>query len=112
MRPTGPRLSRFSQSISAAAHGIDELVVPGRLQLLAQAPDMHVDGALLDEYVVAPDLVEELGARVDALGMGHEEMQQAELGGPELDDLAVGGHAARRRIEAQPADLDHVVGEL
>ena len=33
--------------------------MPARLERLAQAADVNVDGALLDEHVVAPDQVEE-----------------------------------------------------
>ena len=50
---------------------------------------MDVDGALLDEDVVAPDPVEQLGAAVHALGMGHEEVQQPELGRADLDLAAL-----------------------
>ena len=41
---------------------------------------MDIHRALLDEHVIAPHLVEELGARVDAPGVGHQKVQQAELG--------------------------------
>jgi len=46
------------------------LFVPGRRrERLAQAPDMYVDGALLDEHVLAPHLVEQPGAREHAAGV-------------------------------------------
>ena len=32
------------------------------LERLAEPPDVHVDGALLDENVVAPDAIEQLRA--------------------------------------------------
>ena len=63
---------------------------------------MHVHRAFLDENVVTPDLIQQLRARVDALGMRHEEVQQPELGGSELDRLAVAGDAVARGIETQP----------
>ena len=56
-----------------------------RLEREAQAPDVNVDGALLDVDVVAPDLVEQLRARVHALGPRQEEAQQPELGRTECD---------------------------
>ncbi len=49
---------------------------------------MHVNGALFDVDVGAPDAVEELRTTVDALGMGHEEMQQTILRRPEPDFCA------------------------
>ena len=87
--------------------------MPGGLERLAQAADVHVHRALLDEDVVAPHLVEELRARIDAPGMRHEEVQQAELGGRELDALVARRVTrVRGRVEAQAFDLDHVAREL
>ena len=53
-------------------------------QRLAQALDVHVDRALFDEDVVAPDTIEQLCAAVHALGVRHQEVQQAELGRADL----------------------------
>ena len=83
-----------------------------RLQRLAQPADVHIDGALLDEHMVAPYLVEQLRAGVHALGMGHEKMQQAEFGRPQVQRLAVAADPVRDRIQAQAVDLDRVVGHL
>ena len=44
--------------------------------------------------------------------MRHEEVQQAQLGGPQVDRLVARAHLVRRRVDAQAGDLDHVVGEL
>ena len=56
-----------------------------RLERDAQAADVHVDRALLDVDVVAPHLIEQLRARVHALGPRHEELEQAKLRGSQLD---------------------------
>ena len=77
-----------------------------RFQCLAQAADVHVDGAFLDVDAAAPDVVEQLGAAVNALGMGHEEVQQAVLGGPDRHRRAGGEHAVRGAVDAQAADGD------
>jgi hypothetical protein len=53
-------------AVAGAAHGLHQRA--GRAQRLAQALDVHVDRALLDEHVVAPDLVQQLLAAVHALG--------------------------------------------
>src|SRR5207302_9301494 len=68
-----------AQAVSRAAHRVDQAAAAGRLERLAQAAYVHVHRALPEEDVIAPHLVEELCARVDATGVGHEEMQQPEL---------------------------------
>src|SRR6202008_159908 len=100
-----------AEAVPRAAYRVDQAVVAGRLERLAQAPDVHVDRALLHEPLVAPDMVEQLRTGIDAPGVSHEEMQQAELGGRELDALALHADAARRGIEAQPLGLARVAGE-
>ena len=69
---------------------------------------MHVNRALLDEDVVAPDFVEQLSARMHPLGVCHEEVQQTEFGRPQIERLVATLHPARARIEAQAGDLDPV----
>ena len=73
---------------------------------------MHIDGTLLDEHVIAPHLVEQLGAAVHALGVGHQEMQQAEFGRPQIDGMLAGDNAMGHRIEAQCAGQGFVTGDL
>jgi hypothetical protein len=73
---------------------------------------VYVHRALLDVNVVAPDVVEELGARIDAPGMRHEEVQQPELGGRKVEALLARAHAVARRVQAQAVDLDRVAGKL
>ncbi|ABA47730.1 hypothetical protein BURPS1710b_1624 [Burkholderia pseudomallei 1710b] len=115
-----PRAARplrvFREPVAAAAHGFDHSIAAGGLERGAQPLDVHVDRALLDEHMVAPDLIEQLRAAVHALRMGHEEVQQAELGRAEIElDLAavrLRGDAMRRRIEPQPVDRHDVLGQL
>src|SRR5258706_13968869 len=85
-------------TIAEPAHGLDRLVVAGRRQALSKSADVNVHGALFHERVMAPYLVEELGAAEDAADVGHEEMQQTEFGGPQFDFAAAGSDAARPRI--------------
>ena len=82
------------------------------LERLAQAPDVHVYRTLLDVHMVAPDVIEQLRARIDAPRMRHEEVQQPELGGREIKALLAGADAVSRRVEAQPIDLYGVAREL
>ncbi len=70
------------EPIARAAHGFDHGRSARRLERVTQALDVHVDRALFDEDVVAPDAVEQLRARVHALGVRHQEVQQLEFGRP------------------------------
>ena len=58
-------------------------------------------------------MVEQLRTGVDALGVGHEEMQQAVFGGADVDRrggaVDLGEHAVRGAVDAQPADLHAAV---
>ena len=63
-------LGRLSaQPIPCAAHGFDEVGAADGGEGFAQAFDVDVDRAFLDEDVVAPDPVEQLGAAVHAFGV-------------------------------------------
>src|ERR1700737_1015335 len=87
------RSSGVVERVPSAAHGADEVGRAGEIDRLAQAADVDVDGACLDIDVMAPHLVEQLLAREDAAGMLHEEAQQAELGGAEMNRAGSAGHA-------------------
>ena len=56
------RAASSAQAVAAAAHGLDQRSCPVGASACAQPADVHVDRALLDEHVVAPDLVEQLRA--------------------------------------------------
>src|SRR5688572_10033570 len=73
---------------------------------------MDVHGALLHEDAIAPHLVEQLRAAVDAFGMRHEEVQHAELDVAQLNFLPVAGDETRGGVEHDPGQLDGLVGEL
>src|SRR5690606_5347440 len=90
--PSASRRAR-GEAVSRAAHGLDETIVPEFLQRLAQAADVHVDGALFHVDVSAPDTVEKLFARVHPLGMRHEELEHAEFRRPERDGSLADEHA-------------------
>ncbi len=70
---------------------------------------MHVDGAFLHVHAAAPHVVEQLGAGVDPLRMGHEEVQQAVLGGADRHRRVVDEHAVGGAVDAHRADHDAAV---
>src|SRR5579864_683310 len=65
------------KAIACATHGLHEVVTTVRLEGASQAPNVHIDGTLLDVHIAAPDAVEQLLTTVDPLGMGHKEFEQA-----------------------------------
>ena len=73
---------------------------------------MDVDRTLLDADMVAPDLVEQLAAAQDPVGVGHEEMQQPVFDGAQLDVAAERRDAPRGRIETQAGDLQRLIATL
>src|SRR3954470_13093671 len=108
----GPSSALRQEAVSGAADGLDEVVVAAGLEGVAKAPDMDVHRAVLDEDVVAPDVVQDLRASVDAVGMGHEEMEQVELGGPHFERFSIALGFSRRRVKDQPLDLDRFLRQL
>src|SRR3569623_1382015 len=69
-------------------------------QRLAEAADVHIHGPLLHVNVAAPYPVQQLAAAVNPLGMGHEKMQQAELGGAERQIITLAGAALAGSIQS------------
>lgn len=70
--------------IAAAAHGLDMPVMTRRKQGLPKPPNVDINGAFLDKNMVSPDMVQQLAAAMDTLGMGHKKMQQPKLGRAQL----------------------------
>src|SRR5271165_2141850 len=73
------------ERVAGAAHGADRILLAARVEQFAQPADMHVDGALVDVDVAAPDAVEQLLAREHAARMLQEELEQAVFGRAEID---------------------------
>src|SRR5918993_3062507 len=106
-RAAGHRLGkRLVEGVAGASKGADRVGAARSADRLAQAPDMHVDGALVDIDVAAPHAVEELLAREDAAGALHQELQELELGRAEMELLAGAAHAV-----GLPVELDIAGGE-
>ena len=84
------------QRVPRAAHGADGVGLLAAVDGLAQAPDMDVDGALVDIDLGAPDAVEQLLAREHAARPLHQKFQQAVFGRPQIDGAALRGRASFR----------------
>src|SRR5688500_19460973 len=104
-------LSRFPEPlverVTRATHGTDGIGCTPAVERAAQPADMHVDGALVDIDVAAPNAVEQLLARIDAAGVLHQEFEQAELGRPEMHLAARARYALFLAIEFQIAGPEH-----
>src|ERR1700736_911088 len=68
---------------------------------------MDAHGALVDIDVAAPDAVEQLLAREHAARALHEELEQAELGGPERHFAAGAGHPPSLAVKLDVAGREH-----
>src|SRR5262249_45057661 len=95
------------ERVARAAHGADRVLLAAGIEQFAQASDMHVDGALVDIDVAAPDAVEQLLAREHAAGMLKEKLQQPVFGRPEIDRTSGAGDAALLAVELDIAESEH-----
>src|SRR5579871_2164399 len=82
------------EGVAGAADGADRILLAAGIEQLAQAADMHVDGALIDIDVAAPNTVEQLLTREHPPRMLEEEFQEAIFGRTEIDRTARTRHAA------------------
>src|ERR1700722_2642286 len=82
------------ERIAGAADGADRILLAAGVEQFAQAPDMHIHGALVDIDVAAPYAVEQLLAAEHAAGMLEKEFQQPVFGRTEIDRTARAGDAA------------------
>jgi hypothetical protein len=79
---------------------------------LPEPANVNVDGAFFDEYMIAPDLIEQLPAGMHALAVGHQKMQQTELGRSEFERQFIPGDAVARRVQPQPIELCRLAAVL
>ena len=85
--------------VADAVDGADD----ARTELAAQGLDVGVDRAGAEAVAVAPDVGQELLPGEDHPGLVAEEGQDVELGGGEVDRLAVERGPAGGRLECHPA---------
>src|ERR1035437_7127147 len=67
------------EAVTRTSNGLDQTIVTGQFQRYAQTANVHVHRALLDQNVVPPYLIEQLGATMYAFSVRHEKMQQAKF---------------------------------
>jgi len=106
------RGSACGETVAGTAHRLNQLVVACRFQRLAQPPDMHVDRALLDKHMIAHTWSSTCTRVYTRSAWVMKKMQQPEFGRPQLQRLAIAGHAVAGRIEMQAGNLDDVIRGL
>src|SRR5687767_14423589 len=99
----GPELAEL---VAEAAHRQDRRgFVAERLELGAQASNVHVHGPTLAEGVVPPEHAGQLVATEHALWLARQRREQPVLGGRQVDRLAGYRHRSAARIDRERPDL-------
>mgnify|MGYP000900338875 CR=1 FL=1 len=70
---------------------------------------MHVDGPLFEVHIAAPHLILNVVACEDLFLVRHEEAQQLEFRGADIDRLVFYGHAMAGGVELQIKHADYLV---
>ncbi len=94
------------EAITDAAHRKNQFGIGVvALDLLAQAPDVDVDGARLDEGVAPPNQIKQLFATVNPGGMLHKKTQQFKFAQRQLAPRPVNEYLVGAEINTQPSAL-------
>src|ERR1700686_277924 len=91
------------ERIAGAAHGADRILLAAGVEQFAQAPDMHIHGALVDIDIAAPYAVEQLLTAEHPARMLQEKFQQPVFGRAEIDRATRAHHAALLALELDAA---------
>src|SRR5579885_3521555 len=87
-----------TQAVPGAAYGAQQGGIETGVYLLPQPADVHVDDVGLRIEVVAPDALQQHGARDHLAGVAQQVFQQLELARLQIDGLALAGDGAGDEI--------------
>src|SRR5437867_6518571 len=93
-------------AVADAAYGLDQVLVLGS-ELGAQAPHVDIDRAGASVEVVAPDLAEQPGTRIDPPGVLRQEPEQLELLQRQVERPSARGHAKGLGVDRERAQPHH-----
>ena len=100
------------EAVPRPSYGLYEPIVPEFFERFTQTSNMHVDGTFFHVNVAAPDSIQQLIPSVDALGMGHEELEHAVLGRAQRNG-PIGDHdPVTGLIQCQTLELDQLVSPI
>jgi hypothetical protein len=95
----------FVEGVTRAANGADRFRAISDIEGFAQASDMDIDRTFIDIDIAAPYGIEELLSRIDPTRRGHEEFQQPEFGGPQVNFLSCPVRAPGLSVEFDLAEF-------
>src|SRR5690606_35998931 len=98
----GRTASVIGESVALPAHGAYEL----RPELLADAPDQHLEAGRRGRIVVPPDPLEQVAPRDDAAGRGGEGLEDRPFAGGDRRLATVDEGAARAEVELDRPPLE------
>src|SRR3990172_11620383 len=99
---------RRLQTVAMTAHSLEQGLAPGRIDLAPEPRDIDVDDIGERVFAVAPDLVEDTGAGEDPAGRTHQQLEDSELLGRELDGIAAAPYFEQLPIENEIGNLQDV----
>ena len=91
-------MGRGFQCVAGRPHGANQIFAARDIECLAQAADVDVHGARFDKGIIAPDLVEQLFARIDPAGVLDEMAQKTKFNLAQLHRLPCAGHTMGRKV--------------
>ena len=92
------------ETVAGTAHRLDIRRMRGvRLNLVADAVDMHSHRRAVAEGIESPDALEQGLAAENEAAVLHEELQKLKFAVGQMDFLAVFEYAVRLGLERQPA---------
>src|SRR5205809_8120583 len=95
------------QAITESAHAFD--YISGLAEFFSQPPHMRINRARVDDAFVAPDVVKQTGACLDAPASLRERLQKFKFEAGEVASLSIARYLVTRRIDPNPADRQVVV---
>src|SRR6185312_5403648 len=95
----------FADGIAAAPHGLNDRLIEAAIQLAPEAVDVDLDNVRRSFPVRFPQVFAEHFTCDDLAVVAHQEFEQAEFGGGEVDVAVAAGDAAGGKIEVERADL-------
>src|SRR5487761_1116709 len=98
---------RCPNGIASSSHRLDQRVLKFPFQFVAQAVDVYLDDVGGAFPVGVPKVFAEHLAGDHLPGVPHQQLEQAELGGSEIDLFFTAMHAAGGQIEGEIADFQH-----
>src|SRR6195952_1846417 len=105
---SGPRSGVGAQDVPDPAHRVDEARLALGLGLAPQVADVDLEGVAGGREVVAPDLLEDAGARQDPARVRDEQLEQRELGAGERDRPFAAADVAGDGVQGQVREHQRV----